>query len=71
MAKSDLKSYKNSGKEWSDKDIAILKTRASVIPTGLLAWELKRTKDAVYTKASELGVSLDPINKSPYNRHKK
>jgi hypothetical protein len=71
MAKSDLKSYKNSGKEWSNKEINYLKANASKVPTGLLAWEFKRTKAAVYTKASDLGISLDPINRSPDKRHKK
>ena len=66
------KSYKNSGKHWTDKDIRTLKQGIDGNkPTGLIAWDLRRTKDAVYNKASELGLSLDPVNKSPYNRRKK
>lgn len=37
-------------------------------PTGLIAWELGRTADAIYGHASELGVSLKPTNRSPYSR---
>ena len=66
------KSYKNSGKQWTNKDVQTLKKGvAGNKPTGLIAWDLKRTKDAVYKKASDLGVSLDPTNRSPYNRRKK
>lgn len=40
-------------------------------PTGLIAYELKRSKAAVYSKASDEDISLHPTNKSPYNRRKK
>lgn len=69
---SKPKSYRNSGKEWTPTDVKKLKDGvAGNKPTGLIAWDLKRTKPAVYSKASELGISLDPTNRSPYNRRKK
>ncbi len=40
-------------------------------PTRLIAWQLSRTTDAVYGRASEIGVSLKPTNQSPYNRRSK
>lgn len=39
-------------------------------PTGLIAWKLGRTKNAIYDRASEIGVSLKPTNPSPYNRRR-
>jgi hypothetical protein len=63
------KSTRNTGKEWTHSHEAKLTDMAAHNrPTGLIAWELGRTKAAVYAKASELGVSLKPVNKSPYNR---
>lgn len=66
-----MKTPKNQNKPWSDKNIAQLATLADKKkPTGLIAWELGRSKDAVYKKASEENISLHPTNKSPYNRRK-
>jgi len=60
------------GRDWTRGDVAGLKKLAKGnTPTGLIAHELKRTEDAVRSKASTEGVSLKPTNKSPYNRQKK
>ena len=40
-------------------------------PTGLMAYELGRTEDAVRSYASDTDRSLKPVNQSPYNRRKK
>lgn len=40
-------------------------------PTRVIGLKLGRTPDAVYAKASELGVSLAPTNQSPYNRRRR
>jgi hypothetical protein len=40
-------------------------------PTGLLAYKLGRTEDAVRSQASAIRLSLKPTNQSPYNRRKK
>lgn len=60
---------KNSGKQWKQTDDSKLREMAKHgKPTGLIAWELDRSKDAIYNRASEKGISLHPTNKPPYNR---
>ena len=60
---------KNQGKAWSSDDIKKLKnlTKGNT-QTGLIAYELGRSEDAVRGKASNEGISLKPTNKSPYDR---
>lgn len=66
------KTPKNHGKSWSEQDINNLKKLVKGnTPTGLLAYELGRTEDAIRAKASDLDISLKPTNQSPYNRQKK
>jgi hypothetical protein len=66
------KTPSNSGKEWTQKDINVLKKLVKQnTPTGLIAYELERSKVAIYQKASEENISLKPTNQSPYNRRKK
>ena len=63
---------KNNGKSWTEQDINKLeKLVKGNTPTGLLAYELGRTEDAIRAKASDLEISLKPTNQSPYNRQKK
>jgi len=62
----------NQNKEWENRDLQTLKKMAKGnTPTPLIADALGRTPQAIYSKASEKGVSLKPTNKSPYNRRKK
>jgi len=62
----------NQGKSWTGTQETKLKKLAKGnTPTGLMAYELGRSEAAVRAKAGELGVSLKPVNKSPYNRRKK
>lgn len=66
-----MKNLQNSGKEWSAADLKKLEKLADGnTPTGLIAYELKRSKAAIYSKASDEDISLHPTNKSPYNRRK-
>lgn len=59
----------NEGRPWTTGDIARLRDLANRnTPTGLIAYQLGRSEAAVYSKASELGISLKPTNQSPYNR---
>ena len=59
----------NHGKSWTPDDEEKLRDLASRnTPTGLIAHELGRTEGAVYSHASDIGVSLKPVNQSPYNR---
>ncbi|HEY5535315.1 MAG TPA: hypothetical protein VIL99_10325 [Ignavibacteria bacterium] len=66
------KSTKNSGKSWSKSDEKELKILAKQnTPTRVIGLKLGRTPGSVYSKASELDLSLKPTNQSPYNRRKK
>jgi hypothetical protein len=60
------------GQTWTKDDVKRLRqlVRGNT-PTGLIAMDLGRTRGAVYQKAHEVGVSLKPVNRSPYNRRKK
>lgn len=66
------KSTRNSGKAWSVTDTANLcKLANGNTPTGVMSIKLGRSESAIYSKASEMGISLKPTNQSPYNRLKK
>lgn len=66
------KTPKNHGKEWTPADNKQLdRLIKGNTPTGLIAYELGRTEDAVRSHVSEKGKSLKPTNQSPYNRQKK
>lgn len=61
----------NQGKVWTRVQESQLKKLAKGnTPTRLMAYRLGRTPKAVQSKAQELDISLKPVNKSPYNRHK-
>ncbi len=63
---------RNSGKEWSSKDISNLRSLAREnTPTRVIGLKLGRTEGAVRTKAAENSISLKPVNQKPYNRTKK
>jgi len=60
---------RNSGKPWTPREVSQLKSLARQnTPTRVIGLKLGRTKDAVYSRASEEKISLDPTNRSPYNR---
>jgi len=62
----------NHGKPWTKKQVADLKKLAkSNTPTRVIGIKMKRSEDAIRSKASEQGVSLKPPNQSPYNRRNK
>lgn len=62
---------RNSGKQWTTAEVSKLKTLArDNTPTRVIGLKLGRTPDAVYNKASEKNISLDPTNQSPYSRRK-
>lgn len=59
----------HNGQPWTGKDIAALgKLARQNTPTRVIGLKLGRTEDAVYAKASELGVSLKPNNQAPFGR---
>lgn len=65
------KSTRNSGRRWSATQVRTLRSFArSNTPTRVIGLKLGRSEAAVYGKASAEGVSLKPVNQSPYNRRK-
>lgn len=66
------KSTRNSGKRWTSQDVKDLRQLARAnTPTRVIGLKLGRAEGAVYSKASEEGISLKPTNQAPYNRRKK
>lgn len=60
----------NSGRHWTSADIKQVKALAKQdTPTRVIALKVGRTPEAVYAKASEEGISLKPVNQSPFNKH--
>jgi hypothetical protein len=67
-----VKKPTNHGKQWTRTQVTELKKLVRQnTPTRVIGLKLKRTEDAVYSKASEENISLKPTNQSPYNRRKK
>ena len=65
------KSTRNSGKSWTPVEVKSMKALANEnTPTRVIGLKLGRSEGAIYSKASEQGVSLKPTNQSPYNRKK-
>lgn len=63
--------HDQTGARWTDAEVARLKSLAQGnTPTRLIALNLQRTATAVQSKASDVGVSLKPVNQSPYTRRK-
>ena len=65
------KSTRNTGKPWTpaaEKQLNQLAKQNT--PTRVIGLKLGRTEDAIYNKASDLGVSLKPTNQSPYGTKK-
>jgi hypothetical protein len=71
VPRSSLPHYiRNTGKAWKPTDDSQLKKLAKGdTPTPVIGLKLGRTPAAIYTRASELGVSLMPPN--PHHKHKK
>lgn len=62
---------RNSGKPWKAQEVSQIKQMVKQnTPTRVIGLKLGRTEDAIYTKASNEGISLKPTNQSPYNRRK-
>lgn len=68
---SKPKYIRNSGKEWTGSEKANLAMLASKnTPTRVIGLLLGRPENGVRAKASEIGISLKPTNKSPYSKRK-
>jgi hypothetical protein len=60
---------RNTGKEWTGKDVRQLRELAKEnTPTRVIGLKLGRTVDSVRSKASSKSISLKPTNQSPRNR---
>ena len=58
-----MKNLQNAGNEWSSADLKKLEKLADGnTPTGLIAYQLKRSEAAVYSKASDEKISLHPTS---------
>lgn len=65
------KSNRNAGTPWSTADDDRLRELAEGnTPTRVIGLKLGRTEDAIYSRASDKGVSLAPTNQRPYSRKK-
>lgn len=66
------KKPEHSGERWTpDQDAQLRREAAGNTPTRVIGIHLGRSEDAVRTRASELDVSLKPVNQSPYGTKKK
>ena len=67
-----VKTPKNSGKQWTENEVSQLKDLAKAnTPTRVIGLKLERSEASIQSKASAEGISLKPVNQSPYNRSKK
>ncbi len=58
-----------ANQKWDPEQIAQLRELAETnTPTRIIALKLGKTESAIYNKVQELGISLKPVNQSPYNR---
>jgi hypothetical protein len=57
----------NNSKSWTEVEIMRLRKLISEnTPTRIIALKLDRTEGAVRSKVRQLGLSLKPVNQSPY-----
>jgi hypothetical protein len=62
----------NQGKEWTPTHEKLLRNLVREnTPTRVMGLKLGRTPEAVQTKASNMGVSLKPVNQKPYGTKSK
>ena len=67
--KAHAKYKRRLGQPWSGEEVQRLRTLARRnTPTGVLSVKLGRPKAAIRSKAQREGISLRPVNRSPYNR---
>lgn len=60
---------RNHKKSWTKQETDQLRALAEKnTPTRLLGLKLGRTDSSIYSKAHREGISLGPVNQSPYTR---
>ncbi|MBT9611895.1 MAG: hypothetical protein IV108_01350 [Burkholderiales bacterium] len=61
----------NHGKSWTpQQEKQLQKLAHENTPTRVIGLKMGRTESSIQNKASDVGVSLKPVNQSPYNRRK-
>ncbi|WP_050631123.1 hypothetical protein [Bradyrhizobium viridifuturi] len=69
--KANPKYKRRSRQPWTDKEVSQLRSLAKAnTPTGVISLKMERPKGSIASKAQREGISLRPINRSPYNRRK-
>ena len=69
--KANPKYKRRSGQPWEKEELKELKSLAKGnTPTGVISLKLQRPPAAIRSKAQREGISLRPVNRSPYNRRK-
>jgi hypothetical protein len=70
--KANPKYKRRSRERWSAADLRTLQSLArGNTPTGVISLKLQRPPAAIRSKAQREGISLKPVNRSPYNRRHK
>lgn len=63
------KSTQSTGNPWTKDDVAQLRKLAKEnTPTRVIGLKLGRTESSVRSKAQDIGLSLKPVNQSPYGK---
>ncbi|MDQ8730535.1 hypothetical protein [Bradyrhizobium sp. LHD-71] len=70
--KANPKYKRHARQPWSASEVKQLRSLAKAnTPTGVISLKMQRPPGAISSKAQREGISLKPINRSPYNRRKK
>ena len=63
------KYVRNAGKHWTRQELRAMREMVNQnTPTRVIGLKLGRPVAGVYAKTSEEGISLKPVNQSPYGR---
>lgn len=63
------KYLRNAGKHWTSQEKRqLVKLAHEDTPTRVIGLKLGRPVAGIYAKAQKLGISLKPVNQTPYNR---
>jgi len=70
--KAHPKYKRRLGERWTTQELRQLRSLARQnTPTGVLSLKLGRPPAAIRSKAQREGISLRPVNRSPYNRRRR
>jgi hypothetical protein len=70
--KANPKYKRRSREPWTPQEVRELRSLArGNTPTGVMSLKLRRPPAGIRSKAQREGISLKPVNRSPYNRRKR